>query len=305
MHKIVNTYAQQPHPTSKPPAMRLRSILLIRASCVLLVLSLSSGAFASSTARTFVGEFTGEGLTLLLKEGQGNLVGKLATGGAKYRVTAKSAGDLLKGTFRAGEDRFEFTGKRQGQDLILRSGGATYRLRPSSPATENPLAAKAASTSRGRRTRSPDRTRKLQIAKRIFRGAAVVAVAALKASSGGSGSAASPGQSSGPWPEKLVGKRWYEFSHSSGMSEKTVYTLCPGGRFTKSSGMSASDSMNGFGAAGQGGDQGRWAASGAESQGTLRLTYSGGGSDQKTLRYEGDTLMVDGKRWLGEAAQCR
>jgi hypothetical protein len=89
------------------------------------------------------------------------------------------------------------------------------------------------------------------------------------------------------------------------MSEKTVYTICPGGRFSRSDSMSASDTLNGFSAAGQGGDAESWAASDSQSQGTLRLSYQGGGVEEKALQYDGDTLMVDGNKWLSEAAQCQ
>jgi hypothetical protein len=273
---------------------------------LVLVLSVSATASASPAGNAFVGVFKGDGVILSLKKGQKNLSGTLKVKGVSYRTVARADGGSLRGTFRSGDDKFPFTAKRDGRDVVLRSGGTAFRLQSAPHAAKNPLAMSAASGSRAKRGRPQQRARRLQIVKRVFQAAANVAVAAAKSSSNGkSGRAASAGKSSGPWPSQLVGKRWYEFHHYSGMSEKTVYTFCPGGRLVRSGGMSASDSTSGFSMARQSGDAGSWAVSGPQSQGTLRLSYQGGSVEEKTLEYDGNTLMVDGNKWLSERAQCQ
>lgn len=93
-------------------------------------------------ADPWVGEASGDGLTLSLERADAGYTGALTLDGQTFPLTAALEGERLEGTFRSGEAAFPFVVTlADGGRRVLESGGTRYTLTPEAPpAPENPLA---------------------------------------------------------------------------------------------------------------------------------------------------------------------
>jgi hypothetical protein len=104
----------------------------------------------------FVGKFVAKDLTVELLTGVGGYEGTLTKDGAAYPLKAKRSGPGIEGSFKAGDDSFEFLAKVEAGVLQLKSGDTVYLLNREGGATKanplekskpkNPLAAGASAT---------------------------------------------------------------------------------------------------------------------------------------------------------------
>ena len=65
------------------------------------------------------------------------------------------------------------------------------------------------------------------------------------------------------------------------------------------------DANAGFSGAAQSKYGGKWRASGKGDSGTLTLKYNDGSTATYSLSMNGSKFLMDGKRWLREAATCQ
>ncbi len=89
---------------------------------------------------TFAGTFTGDNLTLILKDpsDDGQYAGLLKMGDDQYALTAKAQGNRLVGAFKVDDQAYDFSAKLDGDTLTFTTGDSTYRLQRAA-VSGNPL----------------------------------------------------------------------------------------------------------------------------------------------------------------------
>jgi len=93
-----------------------------------------------SDSDPFVGSFRGDGATLDLRVNGGVYTGSLGIRGSFYPVRLKLASSIGTGTYEVNGQVRNFTVTREGDGLLLDSGGAAYRLSRRESSTLAPAA---------------------------------------------------------------------------------------------------------------------------------------------------------------------
>ncbi|MGL4611240.1 MAG: DUF6683 family protein [Trueperaceae bacterium] len=90
----------------------------------------SSGTnpLAAGTTEPFVGNFSGDNITLTLQGTNSSYTGELTFNGQPFPVKATATGTDLTGTFTSGGNTFNFTATLQNKTLSLTSDGSTFNL---------------------------------------------------------------------------------------------------------------------------------------------------------------------------------
>jgi hypothetical protein len=113
----------------------------------------------------------------------------------------------------------------------------------------------------------------------------------LGAPSAGVPVTASPGESSGPWADRLRGRRLKYLYTNNGFSDEWSLDLCSEGQFIYRNRSSSSSFQTGS-LTSNGGDTGTWSIQGDQ----IHLKYADGRTEDASLQAKGDTVLWSGTR---------
>lgn len=108
----------------------------------------------------------------------------------------------------------------------------------------------------------------------------------------------------GEWGRQLAGAKIIRFYTGSGYQEKEYYNFCPDGSFYRvfEAGGATPNIASGAFLDENGGN---WRASGPLEAGQVRLQYRNGNTTVLQIAMQNNKLIVNGRRWLRDTANCR
>lgn len=111
-----------------------------------------SNPLSKKTDTSFSGRFSGDGLTLDLKQSGSSVHGQMQFENYQFDIKGSVSGQTLTGTFSSMGSSFNYSATKTGSNMDFKTDGTMYHLKSLTPVSQNPLAQKKKPQSRNNST---------------------------------------------------------------------------------------------------------------------------------------------------------